>query len=114
MPCGDYIIISFGITGPIVVSLKMEFYSYTLEDLSSVANFITAYEVSVKLRLPFPICKVFFVSKGNIFFTFVCTAQFFTDQIKTLHILWARSKDAHATLVFIFNRLLLWFLLVAG
>ena len=38
----DYIFISFGNTGPMVVSLKMD----TLEGVSSVANFITAYEES--------------------------------------------------------------------
>ena len=42
----DYIFISFGIIGPIGVSLKMEFCSYRLEGVSSVANFITAYEES--------------------------------------------------------------------
>ena len=39
---------------------------YMLVSISSVANFITAYEVSIKLRLPFPICNVFFVFKGNL------------------------------------------------
>ena len=39
---------------------------YTLEGLRSVANFITASEVSIKRRLPFSICNVFFVSKGNL------------------------------------------------
>ena len=33
---------------------------YTLESVSSVANFITAYEVSIKSRLPFSICNVYF------------------------------------------------------
>ena len=43
--------ISFGVIGPIVVCLKMEFmfengvlHVYMLEGISSVANFITAYE----------------------------------------------------------------------
>ena len=41
---------------------------YTLEGVSSVANFITAYEVSIKNRNShFLICSVFFVSKGNLF-----------------------------------------------
>ena len=39
----DYIV-SFGIVWPIMVHLKMEFCS--LEGVSSVANFITAYEES--------------------------------------------------------------------
>ena len=39
----DYIVTSFGIIGPIVVFLKIELM-YTLEGVSSVANFITAYE----------------------------------------------------------------------
>ena len=45
---------------------------YTLEGVSSVANFITIYKESIKPRLPFPICIVFFVSKGNLldFFLF--------------------------------------------
>ena len=40
----DYSFIFFGVIGPIVVSLKMEFYS-SPEDVSSVANLIPAYEV---------------------------------------------------------------------
>ena len=44
---------------------------YTLEGVSSVANFITAYEESQENRdSHFLICSVFFVSKGN-FFTFI-------------------------------------------
>ena len=39
---------------------------YMLEGVSSVANFITAYEESKKPRLPFFICNVLFVSKGNL------------------------------------------------
>ena len=39
----DYIFIFFGITEPILVSLKFEFCS-TLKGVNSVANFITAYE----------------------------------------------------------------------
>ena len=40
----------------------------TLEGVSSVANFITAYEKSQYNRdSPFLICSVFFVSKGNLF-----------------------------------------------
>ena len=41
---------------------------YTLEGVSNVANFITAYEVSMKPIFPFSICNVFFVSKGNRFY----------------------------------------------
>ena len=48
----DYIFIAFGITEPIVVSLKMELLMYTLEGVSRVANFITAYEVSIKTEAP--------------------------------------------------------------
>ena len=41
---------------------------YTLEGVSSVANFITAYEESQSNRdSHFPIRSVFFVSKGNLF-----------------------------------------------
>ena len=42
-------LISFGILGPIVVSLKMEngvLLIYTLEGVSSVANFIAVYAES--------------------------------------------------------------------
>ena len=39
----------------------------TLEGISSVANFINAYEVSIKPRLPFSICNMFFVSKKKSF-----------------------------------------------
>ena len=39
---------------------------YTLENISSVANFIIAYIVSIKPRPPFSICNVFFVSKSNL------------------------------------------------
>ena len=40
---------------------------YTLEGVSSVANFITAYEESHLNRdSHFLICSVFFVSKGNL------------------------------------------------
>ena len=40
---------------------------YTLEGVSSVANFITAYEESEKkkMRLPFSICDGVFLSKRN-------------------------------------------------
>ena len=40
---------------------------YMLEGASSVANFITAYEVSIKPRPPFSNRSVFFVSKSNLF-----------------------------------------------
>ena len=41
---------------------------YTLEGVSSVANFITAYEESqLNRESHFLICSVFFVSKGNLF-----------------------------------------------
>ena len=41
---------------------------YTLEGVSSVAIFITAYEESQSNRdSHFLICSVFFVSKGNLF-----------------------------------------------
>ena len=42
----NYTFISLGITGSVMVSLKMEFCSYTLESVNSVANSITAYEES--------------------------------------------------------------------
>ena len=43
----DYSFISFGIIRPIVVSLKNGvLLMYTLEGVSSIANFITAYEES--------------------------------------------------------------------
>ena len=43
---------------------------YTLEGVSSVANFITAYEDS-----HFRICSVFFVSKGNLFDVYFCRSS---------------------------------------
>ena len=42
---------------------------YTLEGESSVANLITAYEESKKIR------SVFFVSKGNLFGVYFTTLQ---------------------------------------
>ena len=49
---------------------------YTLEGVSSVANFITAYEESEKkMRLPFSICDGVFLSKRNrldFLFILVC------------------------------------------
>ena len=46
-PNGGLYFISFGIIGPIVESLKMGvLLMYTLEGVSSVVNFITAYEES--------------------------------------------------------------------
>ena len=43
----DYTFISFGIIGPLVVSFKNEvLLMYTLEGISSVANFISTYEES--------------------------------------------------------------------
>ena len=45
---------------------------YTLEGVSSVANFITAYEESQKNRdSHFLICSVFFVSKGNLLYVYL-------------------------------------------
>ena len=45
---------------------------YTPEGVSSVANIITAYEESQYNRdSHFLICNVFFVSKGNLFLTFI-------------------------------------------
>ena len=49
---------------------------YTLEGVSSVANFITTYEESIKPNSHFLICSVFFVSKGNLFDVyFTCVPQ---------------------------------------
>ena len=48
---------------------------YTLEGVSDVTNFITAYENSIKPRLPFTICNVFLISKGKLLdFNFNFTA----------------------------------------
>ena len=53
---------------------------YTLEGVSSVANFITAYEESQWSRdSHFLICSVFFVS-GAVFLTFICfISRFFQN-----------------------------------
>ena len=49
---------------------------YTLEGVSSVAIFITAYEESQYNRdSHFLICSVFFVSKGNVFYVYFTTLQ---------------------------------------
>ena len=48
---------------------------YTLARVSSVANFITAYEVSIKPTLPFPNPSVFFVFKGKLFGVYFTTLQ---------------------------------------
>ena len=42
----DYIIISFGTTGHIAVALEGVLLMYTVEGVSSVANFIISYEES--------------------------------------------------------------------
>ena len=48
---------------------------YTLEGVSSVAN-ITAYEgVSLKRGLPFSVCNVFIVSKGNLFYFYLAVER---------------------------------------
>ena len=49
---------------------------YTLQGVSGVANFITAYEESQLNRdSHFLICNVFFVSKGNLFDVYFTTLQ---------------------------------------
>ena len=49
---------------------------YTLEGVSSVAIFITAYEESqYNLDSHFLICSMFFVSKGNLFDVYFTTLQ---------------------------------------
>ena len=49
---------------------------YTLEGVSSVAIFITAYEESqYNCDSHFLICSVFFVSKGNLFDVYFTTLQ---------------------------------------
>ena len=51
-------------------------HMYTLEGVSSVANFITAYEESQYYQdSHFLICSVFFVSKGNLFDVYFTTLQ---------------------------------------
>ena len=61
---------------------------YTQEGVSSVANFITAYEDSQKNRdSHFLMYSVFFVSKGN-FLTFICIVydtNTIVQEIKQLH-----------------------------
>ena len=59
----DYIFIFSGIIGLIENGVLL---MYMLEGVRSVANFITAYEQSIKQRLPFSICNVFFDSKGYL------------------------------------------------
>ena len=44
----------------------------TLEGVSSVANFSTAYEESQKPRLPYSICNVFFFQR----YSFMCLIYF--------------------------------------
>ena len=47
---------------------------YTLEGVSSIANFIIGYEESQQNRdSHFLICSVFFVSKGNLFDVYFTT-----------------------------------------
>ena len=49
---------------------------YTLEDVSSVANFITAYEESQLNRdFRFLVPSVFFISKGNLFGVYLTTLR---------------------------------------
>ena len=56
---------------------------YTLEGVSSVANFITAYVESQKNRdSHFLICNVFFVSKGNLFYFYSLYLKKISDQYK--------------------------------
>ena len=51
---------------------------YTLEGISSITNFISAYDesLSIKPRLTFSICDVFYVSKSN-FSLLVQTSMFY-------------------------------------
>ena len=46
----------------------------TIEGVSSVTNFITAYKESLKTRFPFSVCNVLFVPKGNPIDLFYFTA----------------------------------------
>ena len=64
----DYIFNSFGITGPIVVSFKWSSaHVYAKERKQCCKLHYCLSRVSIKQRLPFSICNVFFVSKGNLF-----------------------------------------------
>ena len=65
----DHIFISFGIIGPIVISLKMEFcYVFARGRRQCCKLHYCLCRVSIKQRLPFSICYVFLVSKGNLFY----------------------------------------------
>ena len=66
---------------------------YTLEGVSSVANFIIAYEgrVSIKPRLPFLIRCVFFVSKGNRFDVYLTTLQ-----LELVPVLYVHEQEGHS------------------
>ena len=61
--------ILFGCHGNIKFKNKMIFLNdnSSKTTVSSVENFITAYQESIKPRLPFFICSEFFVSKGYLF-----------------------------------------------
>ena len=64
--------------------LKIVLLMYMLVGVSSVANFISAYEVSIKPRHPFSVSNVFYVFKGNLFY-FYCIETWTssnTDQIR--------------------------------
>ena len=71
-------------------------FMYTLEGVRSVTNFSTAYEVSIKPRLPFSISNVFFVSKGNLLY-FYCILQEVTfsnkDDQLSIHRSYGWSSD---------------------
>ena len=49
----DYISFPLGSLGPLVYLKIGVLFMYTLESVSSVANCITAYEESIKTRVPF-------------------------------------------------------------
>ena len=73
----DYIFILVGVNGPFGFFENGFLLMYTLESVSSVANFIFAYgSFPIKPRLPFSVWSVFFISNDNLldfyYIYFIC------------------------------------------
>ena len=66
--CADYIFISFGIIGPLWYPWNWSSaHVYARGRKQCCKLHYCLWRVSIKPRLPFSICNVFFVSKGNLF-----------------------------------------------
>ena len=68
---------------------------YTLEGVNSVVNFITAYEVSKKPRLPFSIVMYFFFPKATFLdFYFIRDAFINREHVVAVFLFWEKVYDS--------------------